>query len=92
LSYSNVNGNLDIELPGFSVIEIKRDRDASHSDMITTLRREHFQSVGFSKYCIGTALMKPNVKKNLFKNRIRQLGKFEESFNHHQSAGYHPDN
>lgn len=83
LNYSNVRGTMDIELPGFSVIEIKRDRDATHSDMITALRREHFQSIGFSKYCIGTALMKPDVKKNLFKPRIRQLGKFEESFNHH---------
>lgn len=83
LNYSNVLGTMDIELPGFSVIEIKRDRDATHSDMITALRREHFQSIGFSKYCIGTALMKPNVKKNLFKPRIRQLGKFEESFYHH---------
>jgi len=83
LTYSNVRGNLDIELPGFSVIEIKRDRDANHSDMISALRREHFQSIGFSKYCIGTALIKPGVKKNLFKIRIRQLGKFEESFNQH---------
>lgn len=83
LTYSNVRGTMDIELPGFSVIEIKRDRDATHSDMITALRREHFQSIGFSKYCIGTALMKPTVKKNLFKPRIRQLGKIEESFHHH---------
>ena len=83
LTYSNVRGNMDVELPGFSVVEIKRDRDANHSDMITALRREHFQSIGFSKYCIGTALIQPGVKKNLFKNRIRQLGKFEESFNHY---------
>jgi hypothetical protein len=83
LNYSNVKGTMDIQLPGFSVIEIKRDRDANHSDIITALRREHFLPIGFSKYCIGTALMKPQVKKNLFKPRIRQLGKFEESFVHH---------
>lgn len=83
LNYSNVRGTMDIELPGFSVVEIKRDRDAIHSDMIKALRGEHFQSFGFSKYCIGTALMKPKVKKNLFKPRIQQLGKFEESFKHH---------
>ncbi len=83
LNYSNVRGTMDIQLPGFSVIEIKRDRDANHSDVIKALRKEHFQAIGFSKYCIGTALMKPQVKKNLFKPRIRQLGKFEESFVHH---------
>lgn len=83
LNYSNVLGTMEIQLPGFSVVEIKRDRDANHSDIITVLHREHYQAIGFSKYCIGTALMKPQVKKNLFKTRLRQLGKFEESFNHH---------
>ena len=82
LNYANVEGDRDLALPGFSVIEIKKDRDATHSDMISVLRREHYLPLGFSKYCIGTAIMKPGVKKNLFKSRLRQLGKIEESFNH----------
>jgi len=80
LSFSGVDIIDFKEFHGLAVIEIKRDRDAKHSDMISQLRREHYQSMGFSKYCIGTAILMPDVKKNLFRQRIRQVQKLEASF------------
>ncbi len=80
LRYESVNGDKKLELPGISVIEVKRSKDSSHSDMIDSLRKHHVQSMGFSKYCMGTALIQEDVKKNLFRKRMRELGRYEETF------------
>lgn len=80
LQYENADGGKHLDLPNISVIEVKRSRDAVHSDMILSLQKHRIQKMGFSKYCIGTALTQPDVKINLFKNRLRELGKLEETF------------
>ncbi|MEX0986550.1 MAG: polyphosphate polymerase domain-containing protein [Bacteroidales bacterium] len=80
LHYNHVDGLRNLQLPGFSVIEIKRDRDAIQSYMIDQLRKNHIQPVGFSKYCLGTAMMVPSVKNNLFMKRMRQIEKFDLSY------------
>ncbi len=77
INYSSIGDFESLHLPGFSVIEIKFDRDAAHSDMVRQLRLEHYQAMGFSKYCMGTALMQPDVKTNLFKPRLRRLRKYD---------------
>lgn len=80
LGYKRPGTNSDISLPGLSVVEIKYERDSPHSDMISYLRRRSFQSMGFSKYCIGTVLNNPLVKSNLFKQRMRRIAKIERTF------------
>lgn len=80
LKYSSLNGSPNIDLPGISIIEVKRNRDAHRSDITDALQRHKIQPMGFSKYCIGTALTQETVKKNLFKPRIRDLGRYEKSF------------
>ncbi len=79
LGYNRPGMNGDVSLPGLSVVEIKYERDSIHSDMISFLRRESFQSMGFSKYCIGTILNNPDVKSNLFKQRMRRIAKIERT-------------
>ncbi len=76
LNYRPVNSNKDLHLPGLSVIEIKRNRDATPSDMISQLRSARFHATGFSKYLMGTAMLEPGVKTNLVKNKIRQINKY----------------
>jgi hypothetical protein len=80
LKYESAEGKKQLDLPKISVIEVKRNRDAMYSDMIVALQNHHIQKMGFSKYCIGTALTRPEVKINLFKTRLRELSKLEESF------------
>jgi hypothetical protein len=62
------NGNL-------CIVEIKRNRDSSKSPFLTTLSNMKIYPAGFSKYCIGLAMLNPEVKNNLFKQRIRELEK-----------------
>lgn len=78
LNYRPANSDRDLHLPGFSVIEIKRSRDSQPSDMITKLRSEHFHATGFSKYCMGTAMLEPRVKTNLFRSKILQMEKIRK--------------
>jgi hypothetical protein len=80
LGYNRPRMNGNVSLPGLSVVEIKYERDSMHSDMISYLRRKSFQSMGFSKYCIGTVLNNPHVKSNLFKQRMRRIEKIEQTF------------
>jgi hypothetical protein len=80
LCYENANGENRRDLSNISVIEVKRSKGADRSDMIDVLRKYKIGSMGFSKYCMGTVLTQENVKTNLFRKRIRRLGKIEKNF------------
>jgi hypothetical protein len=57
------------------IVEIKRNRDCRKSSFLNTLGELKIKNCGFSKYCIGLALLNPEVKINLFKQKIRALEK-----------------
>jgi hypothetical protein len=79
LNYNRPGSDRKTALPGISVVEIKNERDAVYSDMISHLRRENYQTMGFSKYCVGTILTTPGVKSNMFKQRMRRIEKIERT-------------
>jgi len=56
------------------IIEVKRSLDADKSDIIDALNTTRIKPTGFSKYCMGTVLTKKQVRHNLFKQRLRELG------------------
>ena len=56
------------------IIELKRDGNVpSHMTDIMLSQRVHPMKI--SKYCIGTALTSPDIKKNRFKSKIRKIDK-----------------
>lgn len=57
------------------IAEIKRNRDGQKSPFLNTLSELKIAPSGFSKYCIGLAMLNPEVKTNLFKQKIRTLNK-----------------
>jgi hypothetical protein len=57
------------------VVEIKRNRDSKKSPFLNTLFELKINNCGFSKYCLGLAMLNPEVKTNLFKQKIRELEK-----------------
>lgn len=61
------------------IVESKRERGALSSSSMETLRDLRCKPRVFSKYCMGIALVKENVKKNLFKEKIRFIEKMESS-------------
>ena len=60
--------------PDLVVVEVKRDGN-SHSPIMQILNEAHVHPFKISKYCIGTALTTPRLKKNRFKDKIRRIEK-----------------
>ena len=56
------------------IIELKRDGNVP-SPMTDIMLNLRIKPLKISKYCIGTALTTPNIKKNRFKKKIRTIEK-----------------
>lgn len=56
------------------IIELKRDGNV-YSPVKSMLRELRIKPSGFSKYCIGSVLTKPTLKRNRFKRRLVKINK-----------------
>lgn len=63
------------ELPGLAVAELKEARTGHGSPFMAAMRRWAVPPVSFSKYCIGTALIRPELKRNTFKPVLLQAAR-----------------
>ena len=68
-----------IDLPYVSIIEVKREKSARKSPIIDILKDLGIQSRGFSKYCIGIALLDDSVRINSFKPNLLYLKKIKHA-------------
>jgi hypothetical protein len=64
----------ELLLSALVIAEVKRDKMA-WSSFANLLRQRHIHENGFSKYCIGTALLGPGLKSNLFKPTLLSIKK-----------------
>lgn len=65
-----------VALPRVAVAELKQEwtgEPARDSEFLRAMRAMGARSTGFSKYCIGLLLTRPEIKHNLFKPQLRQL-------------------
>ena len=61
-----------IQLPNVVIGELKMP-ERCQSTLTTLMREMHISATSFSKYCIGISLMYPQVKKNLFKQKLMKI-------------------
>ncbi|MFA9392065.1 MAG: polyphosphate polymerase domain-containing protein [Prolixibacteraceae bacterium] len=73
LKFTDLKYQLKTEIKDVCICEIKKGRDNKNSPFIGYLRDLRIQSMGFSKYSLGIALLNPDVKTNNFKRRIRAI-------------------
>jgi hypothetical protein len=71
LEFSTDNARKD--LPNLVIAEVKQEKDNRHSPMREQLRRQQIRPLRVSKYCLGTVLLKPHLKSNLFKSKLRAI-------------------
>lgn len=57
------------------IVEIKADASSGVSPLALMLRDKRIKSSGFSKYCIGRAVLDKDLKNNAFKDKIRRIKK-----------------
>jgi hypothetical protein len=70
LCFHNIKTDRDVDLTGLVIIEVKRD-GLQPSPIMGMLRDLRIKPSGFSKYCMGSALTNPALKRNNFKERLR---------------------
>lgn len=78
LCFHNIHTGNDCSLPELAIIELKRD-GLVPSPILSLLNELRIKPLGFSKYCIGTALTNPDIRQNRFKQRLHALGKLAEA-------------
>jgi hypothetical protein len=71
-----------IDLPGIAVAEVKQEGVDRSGGFMAAMHAAHIQPAGFSKYCIGVALLFPDVKHNRFKPRLRRVQQLMETHGH----------
>lgn len=82
LSFHNIQGGNMKMVPGICVAEVKRELGTRSSEIVGILKRNQVYPMGFSKYCIGTALVNKDIKANRFKPRFNRMRRFEHSLHH----------
>ena len=74
LVWSNVQTGTSKTFENMVIIELKRDGN-SPSPMLGIMNKLRVKPMKISKYCVGTALTNPTVKRNRFKQKIRKIEK-----------------
>lgn len=72
--------DLELDLPGVSIAEIKYERLLADSAFNTVLKRSHILPNRFSKYAIGAAMLNPELKQNRFKEKVRKVNQINEQY------------
>jgi hypothetical protein len=63
----------EVSMPSHAVIEVKQLQLNEHSIVFKQLRSWNITPTQFSKYCIGTCLLNPNVPASVFSIALKQI-------------------
>ena len=74
LEFSNENGSIGY-LPELAIVEVKQSKFSINSDVVKVLKKHQIRPCSFSKYCIGSTLVYPNLKSNRFKSKLLLINK-----------------
>lgn len=74
LHFYNRENHNNVMMDNIVIIELKRD-GRMPSPILPLLRELRIKPSGFSKYCIGSAVTNPDLKQNLFKERLTYIRK-----------------
>ena len=70
-------GDNEQQLPGVVIAEIKQAFDNRYSPIRQQLQRWEIRPLRVSKYCLGSVLLKPHLKYNRFKAKLRAIRKLQ---------------
>lgn len=66
-----------IRLENVVIAEVKQERQNRHSPFMKEVKRRLIREESVSKYCLGVAMLFPEIKSNNFKSKIKKLNKIE---------------
>jgi hypothetical protein len=77
ISFAPPGGRSEISLPYIAVAELKKEAASHYSPFKNLIRPLQIYPSGFSKYCIGSALLNDSLRKNAIKPTFLLINKFE---------------
>lgn len=80
LCFSSTISDHSIEVPGVAIAEIKYGDHLAGSIFHAALRKVKITPGRISKYCIGMAMLNPDLKQNLFKEKVRKVNKINNKY------------
>jgi hypothetical protein len=79
LSFSLPEG-ASVTLPFLAIVELKRERVSLRSAMAVVMKNFFIYPTSFSKYCIGTSMLKDIPHKNILKPKLLYLNKIQTEY------------
>jgi hypothetical protein len=85
MSFTTPEGK-SIELPLVAIVELKSEGIAARSPFSRIIRQISAYPTGFSKYCVGCAMLYDMPLKNILKSKLLLLNRIENEYNGSLSA------
>jgi hypothetical protein len=73
-------GNRHAGVPELVIIEVKRDEQSGVSEVLRQLKHQLVRPESMSKYCLGVALLYPEMKSNNFKQKLLKIEKIKLAY------------
>jgi hypothetical protein len=80
ISFADPDKTDAISLPYLAIAELKKEKYSDSSHFKNLIKQLSIYPTGFSKYCVGSALLKDSVKKNMIKPKLLLLNKLEHEY------------
>ena len=72
--------NRSAGIPELVIIEVKRDEQSGASEVLRQLKHQLVRPESMSKYCLGVALLYPEMKSNNFKQKLLKIEKIKLAY------------
>ncbi|OFY67960.1 MAG: hypothetical protein A2V64_11655 [Bacteroidetes bacterium RBG_13_43_22] len=79
ISFTNPEGR-NAALQKIAVVEVKKDMFTDRSFITAILKESAVYPTGFSKYCIGSAVLNEHLRKNILKPKLLMINKLEYEY------------
>lgn len=73
-------GERKARIPELVIIEVKRDEKSGSSQVLQMLKHQLVRPESMSKYCLGVALLYPELKSNNFKQKLLKIEKIKLAY------------
>jgi hypothetical protein len=80
ISFSDPESHEAIDLPYLAIAELKKEAHPDASFFKSAIKQLSIYPTGFSKYCVGRALLTEHLKKNMIKPKLLLLNKLENEY------------
>jgi len=88
LRFKHLKNAGETQIPEVGIIEVKNEGDRHRPLLAKILNNRLIRNQRISKYCLGMSLLDPNVKKNLYKPKLRFIDHMKkESYDASNSTG-----